>query len=321
MGLSFSLGKVDVPSEEGVKNYDIAIIGSGPAGLTAAIYSGRAGLKTVVLEKHTVGGTGADAPIVENYPPFESIAGGELMSKFKKHASLYADILDNINIKSIVKKDIIFSIETEHGVYEAKGLVLATGTTHRKLNIPGEDEYLGRGVSYCVTCDAQLFKDKDVIVIGGGNSGAIASIYVKNVSRSVKVIEYMNQCMCEGAYIKKIDEIGIEYINNTIVTEILGDGTKVTGIRCRNRTTGEETELSADGVFIYTGQVPQNDVAKMLGLSLNERGYIMTDENMRTSLEFVYAAGDITGKCGQIVMAAGQGAKAAVNLSNDLLKR
>ena len=131
----------------------------------------------------------------------------------------------------------------------------------------------------------------------------------------------MNQCMCEGAYIKKIDELGIEYINNTVVTEILGDGTKVTGIRCRNRTTGEDSELPADGVFIYTGQVPQNDAAKMLGLSLNERGYIMTDENMRTSLEFVYAAGDITGKSGQIVMAAGQGAKAAVNLSNDLLKR
>ncbi len=310
-----------MPSEEktsGKKDFDVIIVGAGPAGLSAAIYASRAGLEVLVLDKGVAGGLVGEDPLVENYLGFKSIKGEDLANKFKEHALEYAEIHEGEGVDQVKKDNGKFIVQTYKGEYTADALIIATGTTHRHLNIPGEKEYEGKGVSFCVTCDGFLFKDKPVAVIGGGNSGAIAAITLKDITDSVTVIEFMPRWMCESAYRKKIEELGIEYRTNSEVVEIFGDGKKVQGIKVKNRETGEIQEIRVDGVFIYVGLIPQNEVAKQLGVELTEKGYIKVDGTQRTNVERVYAAGDITGSQAQIIVAAGQGAVAALSAYEDL---
>jgi len=310
-----------MPTEEqtsGKKDFDIIIVGGGPGGLSAAIYASRAGLDVLVLEKDVAGGLVGEDPLVENYLGFPSIKGEDLAAKFKEHASQYAEIHEGEGVDEVKKDGEKFVVKTFKGEYTADALIISTGTTHKHLNIPGEKEYDGRGVSYCVTCDGFLFKGKPVAVIGGGNSGAIAAITLKEITPKVTVIEFMPKWMCEKAYQKKIQELGIDYWMNSQVVEIFGDGKKVKGLKVKDRATGEIKELQVDGVFIYVGLIPQNEVAKQLGVELDERGYIKVDKNQRTSVPKVYAAGDITGGQAQIIVAAGQGAVAALSAYEDL---
>jgi thioredoxin reductase (NADPH) len=301
-------GKVDI--------YDVAIIGSGPAGLSAGIYTGRAGLTAVIFDKDIAGGLVKENPLVENYLGFKSIKGEELARNLVEHAKEYADLREMEKVESISKgKD--FLIVTEKGEYRAKSIIIATGTTHRPLGVPGEKELIGKGVSYCVTCDGYLFKGKRVAVIGGGNSGAIAAITLRDITEEVTVIEFMPDWMCEKAYEEKIKSLSIPYIKNAETLEIIGEK-RVEGIKFRDRGTGREEILYVDGVFIYVGLIPQNELAKELGVELTEKGYIKTDSQQRTSLERVYAAGDITGGKAQIIVAAGQGAIAALSAYEDL---
>ncbi len=310
-----------MPTEEqssGKKDFDIVIVGGGPAGLSAAIYASRSGLDVLVLEKDVAGGLVGEDPLVENYLGFKSIKGEDLAAKFKEHALEYAEIHEGEGVEEVKKDGDKFVITTYKGEYTADALIIATGTTHKHLNVPGEKEYDGRGVSYCVTCDGFLFKGKPVAVIGGGNSGAIAAITLNDIASKVTVIEFMPKWMCESAYQKKIKELGIEYWTNSEVTEIFGDGKKVKGLKVKDRATGEIKELQVDGVFIYVGLIPQNEVAKQLGVELTDRGYIKVDSTQRTSVPKVYAAGDITGSQAQIIVAAGQGAVAALSAYEDL---
>lgn len=296
---------------------DVAIIGAGPAGLTAAIYAKRSGLDPIVIDKNVVGGLAAEAPFIENYPPFKGIKGEELMQKMKAHASEYATILDMNPIKKIVKDKGLFLLDTERGEVEALAIIFSTGTTHRHLNVKGEKEYYGKGLSYCVTCDGYFFKEKRVVVIGGGNSGAVAALFLKDINAEVTVLEYMERWMCEDAYRRKIEESGITYITNAQVTEIIGDD-KVKGVKYVDRKTGQENLIETDGVFIYVGLIPQSDLAKSIGVELGEKGYIKTDNTQRTNVERVYAAGDITGGVAQVIVAAAQGAIAALSAYEDL---
>lgn len=310
-----------MPTEEqssGKKDFDIVIVGGGPAGLSAAIYASRAGLDVLVLEKDVAGGLVGEDPLVENYLGFKSIKGEDLAAKFKDHALEYAEIHEGEGVDEVKKDGDKFVVTTYKGEYTANALIIATGTTHKHLNIPGEKEYDGRGVSFCVTCDGFLFKGKPVAVIGGGNSGAIAAITLNDIASKVTVIEFMPRWMCESAYQKKIQELGIEYLTNSEVFEIFGNGKKVKGLKVKNRATGEVKELNVDGVFIYVGLIPQNEIAKQLGVELTERGYIKVDSTQRTSVPKVYAAGDITGSQAQIIVAAGQGAIAALSAYEDL---
>jgi len=310
-----------MPTEEqssGKKDFDIVIVGGGPAGLSAAIYASRSGLDVLVLEKDVAGGLVGEDPLVENYLGFKSIKGEDLAARFKEHALEYAEIHEGEGVDEVKKDGDKFVITTYKGEYTADALIIATGTTHKHLNIPGEKEYDGRGVSYCVTCDGFLFKGKPVAVIGGGNSGAIAAITLNDIASKVTVIEFMPKWMCESAYQKKIKELGIDYWTNSEVTEIFGDGKKVKGLKVKDRATGDVKELQVDGVFIYVGLIPQNEVAKQLGVELTDRGYIRVDSNQRTSVPKVYAAGDITGSQAQIIVAAGQGAVAALSAYEDL---
>jgi len=303
--------------EKKLELYDIAVIGSGPAGLSAGIYASRAGLSTIIFEKDIAGGLVKENPLIENYLGFNNIKGEELAKIFVEHTKEYTEIREFEPVKIITRERDKFVILTEKGKYLSKCVVIATGTTHKQLGIPGEKEFFGKGVSYCVTCDGYLFKNKRVVIIGGGNSGAIAAITLRDIAEKVTVIEFMPNWMCEKIYQEKIKSLSIPYITNAEPVEIVGDR-KVTGLKFKDKNTGDEKIIDADGVFIYIGLKPQNELAKKLGLDLNERGYIKTYLNQRTNVKRVYAAGDITGIKAQIIVAAGQGAIAALSAYEDL---
>ncbi len=302
------------------RDYDLVIIGAGAAGLSAAIYAARSGLSTIIIDGSAPGGLTAEAPLVENYLGFTAIPGTELAKNMVEHARNYTQIIDKCNVFS-VKKDKDFVIDTEKGKFQAKAVIFATGTKHKHLGIKGENEYYGKGLSYCVTCDGYLFKNKKVLVIGGGNSGAIAAIYLKNLAKEVKIFEFMPKFMCEDAYVKQIQQLGIEYKRNVQVTEIKGDGKSLKSVSYVDRESGNKFEEEFDGVFIYVGLMPQSDVAKKLGVKTDEKGFITVDRNGRTNVEFVYAAGDVAGSFAQIIVAASDGAIAANSAYQDLSKK
>ncbi len=300
------------------KEVDLVIIGGGPAGLSAGIYATRAGLSAIIVDKGNAGGLAEEAPFVENYLGFKGTKGEELAVKFKEHAMDYLEISERNQVKDIVPEDGKFRVKAEKGEYLAKAIIFATGTTHKTLGIPGEKELFGKGVSYCVTCDGYFFRGKKVAVIGGGNSGAIAAIYLKDIGVEPVVLEYMPRYMCEKAYQEIIKERGIPYYTNVQVTAIEGDG-KVERVVYKDRETGEEKSLEVDGVFIYVGLIPISELAKKLGVETDERGYIKVDLKMRTNVPRIYAAGDVTGYAGQIIIAAGQGAMAALSAYEDIM--
>ncbi len=299
------------------RDFDLIIIGAGAAGLSAAVYATRAGLSNVVIDGSIAGGLTLEAPLVENYLGFAEIPGTELAKEFLEHARNYTKITDNNRVISI-KKDSGYVLQTEKGEFRSKAILFATGTKHKHLGIPGEHEYFGKGVSYCSTCDGWLFKNKKVLVIGGGNSGAIAAISMKNIVTQVKIFEFMPKYMCEDAYVKQINSMGIDYKRNVQVTEIKGEGKLVKTVKFKDRATGQEFEENFDGVFIYVGLAPQSELAKSIGVEVTERGYIKTDRSCRTNVERVYAAGDVAGSFAQIVVAASDGAIAADSCYRDL---
>ncbi|MGC8585610.1 MAG: NAD(P)/FAD-dependent oxidoreductase [Thermoplasmata archaeon] len=299
-------------------NYEMVIIGGGPAGLSAGIYAKRAGLNAVILDKNMAGGLVSEDPLIENYLGFRSISGEELATDFRKHAGEYLDTFNGIEVSDVKIDKKITLYLTDGRTINSDSIIIATGTTHKKLGIKGEDEYFGKGVSYCVTCDAYLFKNKKVAVIGGGNSGAIAALYLKNVGVEPVIIEFMPRYMCEKAYVDQIKEKNIQYIMNAQVLEIKGVSGKVSSINYKDRATNEEKEINLDGVFIYVGLIPQTSFLKNTGINMDSRGYIIVDKKMRTNIKYVYAAGDVTGESGQIIISAGQGAVAALSAYEDL---
>ncbi len=292
-------------------DYEIAIVGGGAAGYSAAIYAGRSGAKAVVFDKGMGGGLTMEAPKVENYPGFKNIAGVELMEKMKEHASEYAEMRFGEEVKEIkVAKDGV-EVLTSKGKYFVGVVILCTGTEHRKLNVKGEEELAGRGVSYCATCDGFFFKDKKVAVIGGGSSAIIEAIYLKQVGCDVVVIHRRDELRAEKALENEAKEKGVEFMWNSIVEEIIGKEA-VEGIKVKNVKSGEERIIKVDGVFVSIGEDPQNELAKKAGVELDENGYIVTDEMGRTNIARIFAAGDVTGGVRQIVTACAQGAKASL---------
>jgi len=300
------------------KEVDVLIIGGGPAGLSAGIYATRAGLSAMIVDKGNAGGLAEEAPFVENYLGFKGIKGEDLVKAFKEHAMEYLEISERNEVREIIKDGENYRVKTERGEYKTKGIIFATGTTHKKLNVPGENEFLGKGVSYCVTCDGYFFRGKKVAVIGGGNSGAIAAIYLKDIGVEPVILEYMPRYMCEKAYQKIIQERDIPYYTNVEVRAIEGKD-KVEKIVYLERSSGERKEINVDGVFIYVGLIPISELARKLGVETDDKGYIKVDLSMRTNVPRVYAAGDVTGYAGQIIIAAGQGAMAALSAYEDIM--
>jgi len=302
-------------------DYELAVIGAGPAGYSAGIYAGRSGIKTVIFDKGDGGGLAMLSPNIENYAGFESISGTELMEKMKQHASKYSDIHFYEEVKKITKSEDILNIETSKGKYTVGAILFSTGTEHRKLAVPGEEELQGKGVSYCATCDGFFFKGKKVAVIGGGNSALIEAIFLKQIGcEEVYIVHRRDELRAEKAYEEEAREKQIHILFNKIVEKIIGEE-KVEYLELKDTTNNEKSKIEVDGVFISIGEIPQNKLAKQLDVKLDENGYITTDEQQRTNVKGVYAAGDITGGLAQIITACAEGAIAALASTEALGKK
>lgn len=305
-----------VAEEKEVTEVDLAIVGAGPAGLTAAIYAERSGLKTLVLEKANIGGQAAITPIVENYPGFTRIPGKALMDMMAHHAMHYTKIHQGEEVLAI-KPNKRFEVITNKRKYLARGIILATGAVHRKLNVPGEDRLYGRGVSYCATCDGYLYRGKKVLVIGGGNSAVTEALYLDSIGANVTLVHRRDKLKAEAKLQQLLAERKIPVLWNSKVREILGKEV-LTAVKIENVAEGKVIEYPVEGIFISIGYEPANELGKQLGLKLDEEGYIKVDRHQRTSMPFVYAAGDVTGGVKQIVTAVGEGAVAAITAFEDL---
>lgn len=303
-------------------DFELAIIGAGPAGFSAAIYAERAGIQTVVFDKSGGGGLASIAPAIENYASYESIPGADLMERMKIHASKYAQMKLYEEITKIRKVDNGFMLTTsEDNTYNCKAVLLSVGTKHRKLSIEGIDKFEGKGVSYCAMCDGFFFKDKPVAVTGGGNSALIEAIYLKQIGcKPVYLIHRRDQLRAEEAYEKDAKKAGVEFILNSEIEKIEGKDV-LSSIKIRNTKNKESVSLSVEGLFVAIGVIPQNELAKQLNLTLDEHGYIKADNMMRTNVYGVYAAGDITGGLRQVVTAAAEGAIAALTSTEALGKQ
>jgi thioredoxin reductase (NADPH) len=296
---------------------DLIIVGAGPAGLTAGIYAARSGLKTIVLEKSIIGGQVAITPMVENWPGFQQIPGKKLMEMISAQARHYVPILEGEDVLEIKVGKHIEAV-TRHARYLGKALILATGSVHRRLSVPGEEKFYGHGVSYCATCDGYLFKGRRVVVVGGGNTALTDALYLKNLGANVSILHHHDAFTAEASLVSSVTQEHIPISSNTLVEEILGT-TAVTGIKVKNIKDGTERTLSIDAVFVAIGELPNNALALELGLTMDEQGYVTIDSHGRTNIPRIYAAGDLTGGIRQIVTAVGNGATAAVSAFEDLL--
>ncbi len=297
-------------------DYDVVIVGAGVAGLSAGIYGARSGLRTAVVEAGVPGGLAATAAWIENYPGFDYISGADLVQKFAEHAEKFAEIITGAHIDAIEGSG-PFTIRSGGDSITAGAIILATGTKHRHLGVPGEDELHGKGVTYCATCDGFFFKDKKAYIIGGGNTAVMDAIYLKNIGVDITVVHRRDELRAEQALQTLLNEKQIPVIWNSQVKEITGDG-KVDGLTLIDRVTSEETEHDVSGVFVAIGVLPSNDLAKQLGVGLDDFGFIKVNREMRTNVPLVYGAGDITGGLLQIVAGAAEGAIAAMSAFKDL---
>ncbi|MEM3627790.1 MAG: thioredoxin-disulfide reductase [Candidatus Bathyarchaeia archaeon] len=297
-----------------MEKWDLIIIGGGAAGLAAGIYGARSGLKTLVLEEKMVGGTTADAPLIENYPGFESISGIELAQKMAAHCrKVGVTIREFEKVLGMDLKSEAKLIKTNKATYEAKAVIIASGSHYRELGVPGEKEFRGRGVSYCGICDGPLFKGKRVLVVGGGNSAVVTALYMAEIASEVKVSHRRDAFRAEEALVKALKEkANVEILWNTEVREIRGEKLVNKAVIFNNKTN-ETSELPIDGVFIQVGEDPNSQLAKEASVATDEEGYIIIDIRQRTNIPGVYAAGDVTNHpVKQVGTAVGQGITAAL---------
>ena len=289
------------------------IIGAGPAGLAAGIYATRSGLKTLILEEKIAGGTTADAPSIENYPGFQTISGLELAQKMTEHArNAGVEIHEFENVTGLDLKGDMKLARTSKMTYETKAVIIASGSHYRQLGVPGEEQFRGRGVSYCGLCDGPLFKGKRVLVVGGGNSALITTLYLGGIASEVKLIHRKDSFRAEEALVKALKEKqNVEALLNTEVKEIRGEKLVNKAILFNNKTK-ETKELLVDGIFVQVGEDPNSQLAKDAGVLIGEDGYILIDILQKTNMSGVYAAGDVTNHpVKQVGTAVGQGITAA----------
>lgn len=295
-----------------MENWDLIIIGAGPAGLTAEIYGGRSGLKALILEEKTSGGEAAVTPWIENYPGFENISGLELVEKMVKHCKKFgAQINELEKVMSLDLKGEKKLVKTDKDAYSASAVIIATGTHNRLLNVPGEAKFQGRGVSYCALCDGAFFKGKRVVVVGGGNSAATSASYFSNVAANVKLVHRRSQLRADQTSVEALKQHNVEFLWNSEVKEVKGDGV-VKSVILQHNKTEEVRELEVDGVFAQIGEIPNTIFVKEAGVAVDKDGYIIVDARQRTNVQGVFAAGDVTnGPVKQIGTAVGQAIVAA----------
>ncbi len=294
--------------------YDFIIIGAGAAGLSAAQYASRAGLKTLVIDQSLPGGQVLNIMHLENYPGlFPSVDGASFIGSMEEQAKAFGAEIIQTSVSSIDKIGNDFLVNTSSGLYRSLTLLLATGAGHRKLNVPGEKEFEGRGVSYCATCDGPFFRNKNVIVVGGGDSACDEAMYLSTLCSHVTVVHRKSSFRAQKAVAERVlsnPKISVEF--NSVVKEIRGDKKVSSIIITQNQgdCTSTEKEISCDGIFIFVGMIPRTELFEIL--RKDESGYIVTDEKMATLVPGLFAAGDVRSKpFRQIITAASDGAIAA----------
>ncbi|MFC7371020.1 thioredoxin-disulfide reductase [Fictibacillus iocasae] len=297
-------------SEE--KIYDVVIIGAGPAGMTAAVYTSRANLSTLMIERGIPGGQMANTEDVENYPGFDHILGPELSTKMFDHAKKFGAEYAYGDVKEIVDGEEFKTIKAGNKEYKTRAIILSTGAEYKKIGVPGEKELSGRGVSYCAVCDGAFFKGKELVVIGGGDSAVEEGVYLTRFASKVTIIHRRDKLRAQKILQQRaFDNEKIDFLWNKTVKEIHGENNKVAGVTLVDTVTGEESPFKTDGAFIYIGMLPLNAAFKDLGIT-NEAGYVETNEQMETRIPGIFAAGDIREKSlRQIVTATGDGSIAA----------
>jgi thioredoxin reductase (NADPH) len=294
--------------------WDLVIVGAGPAGLSSGIYGARSGLKTMIIEEKMAGGTTSDAPSVENYPGFAQISGGELAEKMTIHCKkMGATIRELESVSSLNLQGEEKTVITHKAEHRAKALIISTGSHYREIGVPGEREFRGKGVSYCAVCDGPFFKDKRVLVVGGGNSAATAILYLSGIVGEVVVVHRRHAFRAEEALVRDIEgRKNVQVLWNTEVREILGERLVNKAVLFDNKKR-ETRELAVDGVFVQVGEAPNSQIAREAGVEVDEHGYIKTDIFQRTNIAGVYAAGDVTNHpVKQVGTAVGQGITAAL---------
>ena len=300
-------------AEQGDPVYDLIIIGGAPAGLTAAIYAGRAALKTLVLVGSIPGGQISVTDMVENFPGFpEGIGGVELAQRMQRQAERFGAEIVMDTVTEVKLSILPFTVRTDAQTYRARTAIIATGAFPRRLGVPGEAEFFGRGVSTCATCDGFFYKDKRVVVVGGGDSAIDEGLFLTKFAREVVVVHRRDQLRATKIYQERaFANPKMRFVWDSVVEEVLGEQT-VTGVRVRNVKTGETSVIEADGMFVYVGTVPGTKLFAGQ-VEMDAWGYIVTDQRQRTGVAGVFAAGDVQSPdFRQIVVAAGSGAMAAI---------
>ena len=297
--------------------YDVIIIGAGPAGMTAALYASRSNLSVLMIERGAPGGQMNNTAEVENYPGFDSIMGPELAYKMYENVEKFGTENAYGIVMSIEDHGSYKEVICDDKSYEAKAVIIATGCEHRKLGVKGEEEFAGRGVSYCAVCDGAFFKNKRLVVVGGGDSAVEEAIYLTQFASEVVIVHRRDELRAQKIIQDRaFANEKISFVWDTVVEEIVGNEMVVTGVKARNVKTDDVSEIEANGVFIYVGLDPLTEPFKKAGIT-NEAGWIETDQEMRTKIPGVYAIGDVREKTlRQITTAVGEGGIAGQQVFN-----
>jgi thioredoxin reductase (NADPH) len=294
-------------------DYDLAVIGAGCAGLAAGVYGGRAGMRVAIFDKGKAGGQLLITHKIENYIGFSEISGPDLAKRMLDHAKEYSEVREFEEVESVSDEDDHIFLKTTTGEYRVAALLLSTGADHKHLGVPGEEELAGKGVSYCATCDGFFFRNRNVIMVGGGSTAAIESLYLKGVDVNVSIVHRRDQLRAESALRAEVEQADIPLLFNKRILEIRGDK-RVETVLVEDLIACKEEEIPIEGVFIAIGLKPNDELARQLGLEMTEEGLVKVDSVYRTSNPRVFAAGDLIGGVRQAVTAAAEGTVASLNV-------
>lgn len=314
-------GSIENTKNENEKKYDVIVVGGGPAGSAAAIYSARKGLNVAIVAER-IGGQVKETVGIENLISVPTTTGSQLADDLRTHISRYPiDLHEHRKVEKVEISGIEKILHTGEEKYSAPAIIVATGASWRRLNIPGEAEYIGKGVAFCPHCDGPFYQGKHVAVIGGGNSGIEAAIDLAGICSQVTVFEFLDELKADQVLQEKARQLpNVEIFLSSQTTEVIGDGQKVTGIRVKNRNTGTEKIIDSDGIFVQIGLAANSGIFKEI-VKTNRPGEIIIDDRCRTNIPGIYAAGDVsTVPYKQIIISMGEGAKAALSAFEDRIR-